>query len=582
MQIESFYHGTRNNWAYAYDEETVHLRLRTKRDDVEEVLAITGDKYDWDRFYAEYSMEKANSDAMFDYWQVEVKPEHKRFSYGFRIRAGTETLWMIESGVYSEQPYPPGGYYDLPYIHKNDLFKVPEWAKEAVFYQIFPDRFANGDPSNDPEYVQEWGGRPDLYNHFGGDLQGVADHLDYLVDLGINAIYFTPVFMAPSNHKYDTVDYRRVDPHFGSNELLKELVEKCHQNGIRVILDAVFNHCSERFPAFMDVQQHGANSKYAEWFHVNEYPLEVKDGIPTYDTFGFYGDMPKFNTANPEVKQYLLDVAEYWIREIGIDGWRLDVANEVDHHFWREFRQRVKAANPDAYIVGEVWSDSIMWLLGDQFDSVMNYPFSNKVLEFFSQSNTDGFAFANNMGYLLIRYPKQTSEVIFNLLCSHDTARVLTRVGEDKRRLKLCVVFLLTYIGTPCIFYGDEIGLKGGDDPDCRSCMEWNPDKRDNELFDFYKMLIHLRKENKVLQRGYFRFLKADPDDQRIIYERIDEELHFTIWMNNSEEHTVVSHPMETEDWQDALTSEEVRPSKGIMHIELEPFGYRILRRALK
>jgi glycosidase len=359
-------------------------------------------------------------------------------------------------------------------------------------------------------------------------------------------------------------------------------VEKCHQNGIRVILDAVFNHCSERFPAFMDVQQHGANSKYAEWFHVNEYPLEVRDGIPTYDTFGFYGDMPKFNTANPEVKKYLLDVAEYWIREIGIDGWRLDVANEVDHHFWREFRQRVKAANPDAYIVGEVWSDSIMWLLGDQFDSVMNYPFSNKVLEFFSQSNTDGFTFANNMGYLLIRYPKQTSEVIFNLLCSHDTARVLTRVGEDKRRLKLCVVFLLTYIGTPCIFYGDEIGLKGGDDPDCRSCMEWNPDKRDNELFDFYKMLIHLRKENKVLQRGYFRFLKADPDDQRIIYERIDEELHFTIWMNNSEEHTVVSHPMETEDWQDALTGEEVRPSKGIMHIKLDPFGYRILRRALK
>lgn len=582
MQLECFYHGTRNNWAYAYDADTVHLRVRTKRGDVETIVAVTGDKYDWDRFYAEYPMEVFASDALFDYWQTEVRPAFKRFSYGFRLQAGTETLWMTETGVYGEMPHPPGGYYDLPYIHEADLFTVPEWAKAAIFYQIMPDRFANGDSSNDPEDKAPWGEAPDLYRSYGGDLQGVMDHLDYLLDLGVTAIYFTPVFTAPSSHKYDTVDYMQVDPHFGTNDQLKQLVKLCHEKGLRVILDAVFNHCSEQFPHFLDVQKRGDKSPYADWFHVREYPLEVRDGIPTYDTFGFYGHMPKFNTAHPEVKQYLLGVAEYWVREIGIDGWRLDVANEIDHSFWREFRQTVKRANPEAYLVGEVWSDSIMWLLGDQFDSVMNYPFANKVLEFFSPGSMDGQTFSASMGHLLMRYPKQTSEVIFNMLGSHDTPRVLTRVGEDKRRLKLCVVFLLTYIGTPCIFYGDEVGLKGGDDPECRPCMEWDPDRRDNELFDFYTMLIHLRTEHPALRRGYFRFLKADPDDRRILYERIDEERHFTIWMNNTEEETVLEHPMDTSDWRDALTGEDVRPEGGTMRLQLEPLGYRILTRELK
>lgn len=180
-----------------------------------------------------------------------------------------------------------------------------------------------------------------------------------------------------------------------------------------------------------------------------------------------------------------------------------------------------------------------------------------------------------------MRYPQQTNEVIFNLLCSHDTPRVMSRVAEDKRRLKLCVVFLLTYMGTPCIFYGDEIGLTGDNDPDCRKCMEWDPEKQDRELYDFYKLLIGLRRGNEVLVNGAFRFLKADRGDQRIIYERIGSGEHFTVWMNNTEEATLLSHPMDTEDWCDALTGEEVRPVDGLMNIELEGFGYRILRRSL-
>jgi cyclomaltodextrinase len=421
MLRESFYHTSLSNWAYAYDKDTIHLRMRTKRNDVEQVTAITGDKYDWNRFNSEYEMFKISSDAMFDYWEAHIKPLYKRVSYGFRLCAGEECVWMIETGIYDEQPAPPGGYYDFPYIHETDMHTVPDWAKEAIFYQIMPERFANGDPSNDPQQTEPWGGQPTRDNFFGGDLQGIIDHLDYLVDLGINAIYLTPVFESPSNHKYDTVDYKNVDPHFGDNAILKQLVEECHDKGIRVMLDAVFNHCSVQFGPFQDVMKNGKSSKYADWFIIREYPLEVKDGIPTYDTFGFFENMPKFNTANPEVKAYLLEVAEYWIKEIHIDGWRLDVANEIDHVFWRDFRKIVKAANPEAYIVGEVWNDSLKWLMGDQFDSVMNYPFSDKVLEFFTGPDMDGSTFAASIGFLQMRYPQQTNEVIFNLLCSHDT-----------------------------------------------------------------------------------------------------------------------------------------------------------------
>ncbi|WP_010271010.1 alpha-glycosidase [Paenibacillus senegalensis] len=581
MNREAIYHGPKNLWAYAYNHDTVRLRVRTQRDDIEEVFIYTGDKYDWEKTALTHPMDKFASDAMFDYWEVAVKPTYRRISYAFQFKSGDETLWMTEDGFSYEEPAPPGGYFDYPYLHPIDSLTPPSWAKEAIFYQIFPERFANGDPGNDPEDVEPWGGKPTESNYFGGDLQGIIDKLDYLAELGINAIYLTPVFHASSNHKYDTKDYKQVDPHFGTNELLAELGEACHQKGIRVMLDAVFNHCGYEFPPFQDVLKHGKKSKYHDWFHVREFPLTVKDGIPTYDTFGFFEHMPKFNTANPEVRKYLLDVAEYWIKEIKLDGWRLDVANEVDHQFWRDFRKVVKEANPDAYIVGEVWNDSIMWLLGDQFDSVMNYPFANQVLDFFAEERMDAQTFANKIGALLVRYPKQANEVIFNLLCSHDTPRALTRCGGDKRKLKLSIVFLLTYMGTPCIFYGDEIGLQGDDDPDCRKCMEWEEKNQDRELFDFYRALIELRKNNRALREGDFRFLQAGEAERTLLYERLDEEKHFLIWMNNTEEEQQLSHPLKTNDWHDALSEEPVPVKDGYMSITLKPFDYRIVCRSL-
>ncbi|MBO9606067.1 MAG: alpha-glycosidase [Paenibacillaceae bacterium] len=581
MFWDCFYHSSHSNWAYAYDAETVHLRVRTKRDDIDSVTAVTGDKYDWERNRADIPMEKVFADPMFDYWEAAVRPPFRRLSYCFRMQAGDETAWLTEAGPRGDEPQGCDGFFDFPYIHEIDLGTPPEWAKEAVFYQIVPDRFANSNPDNDADDVTPWGEKPDAYRTFGGDLQGIIDKLDYLGELGVTAIYLTPIFESPSCHKYDTVDYRKVDPRFGDEKLLKRLVDDCHRRGIRVMLDGAFNHSSEHFFAFRDVVEKGDQSAYKDWYHVRSFPIEVKDGIPSYDTFGFFGHMPKLNTAHPEVRDYLLESAAYWLRDIGIDGWRLDAANEVDHHFWRHFRRMVKDINPDAYIVGEVWNDSLKWLLGDQFDSVMNYPFSRSAMGYFSPAGMDGHTFAGSIGSLLVRYPQQKNEVIFNLLCSHDTPRLHDCVGMDKRRVKLAVVFLMTYIGTPCIFYGDEIGLTGADNLECRKCMEWDPAKQDRELFDFYRLLIALRKEHPALRRGRFRFLKADRDDSRIVYERLDEGQHFVVWMNNTEEPTTLSHPMETDDWRDALSGEAAPAADGRMDIELEPLGYRILYRNL-
>ncbi|WP_251038189.1 alpha-glycosidase [Paenibacillus albidus] len=576
IQLECLHHVPHSNWAYLYDKDTFHLRVRTKADNVNEVIAVIGDKYDWNTYHHEQKMLKVATDQFFDYWEVSVKPEHRRFSYGFRFHSGDETVWMIETGIFRQQPEPPGGYYDRPYIHEIDLFSAPEWAKSAIFYQIMPERFANGDPDNDPKEISIWGEKPATESFFGGDIQGIIDHLDYLADLGITAIYLTPIFEAPSNHKYDTTDYKKVDPHFGDLELLKTFVKAAHSRQIRVVLDAVFNHISAKSPQFRDVIEQGELSKFAGWFHIHSYPVEVREGNPNYDAFGFFAQMPKLNTSNPETREFLLDIAGYWLQEVGIDGWRLDVANEIDHAFWRDFRKLVKDINPEAYIIGEVWNDSLRWLQGDQFDSVMNYPLSDRLIEYIRNSELDARTFAAHIGHLLMRYPQQGNEVLFNLLASHDTPRILTLLEGDSQKLKLAIAFLFTFTGTPCIFYGDEIGLEGEADPDCRKCMIWEKEKQNRDLFECYKLLIHLRKEFPALRTGHFRFLKAEEQERPFVYERRDEHSHFTIWMNPSEQLVSLSLALEGR-WRDALNGEPVDAAEDHLQVHLKPFCFKIL-----
>ncbi|GIP23462.1 alpha-glycosidase [Paenibacillus sp. J22TS3] len=577
MLLEAVYHRPKLNWAYAYDKENIHLRIRTKKGDLTQVYAWTGDKYAWDRTRELVPMRVLASDELFDYWECNVKPPYRRLKYGFLLQKGSEKMWMTEYEFTPEMPPNPDRLFEIPYINPADVFTPPAWVKDAVFYQIFPERFANGDTSNDPEGTLPWGGKPERDNFFGGDLQGVIDHLDHLSELGITAIYFTPLFAATTNHKYDTEDYMKIDPQFGDAETLKKLVKLCHERGIKILLDAVFNHSGGTFAPFLDVKKNGEASKYKDWFHVNSFPLEVKDDIPTYDTFSFEPHMPKLNTGNPEVRDYLLGVAEYWIKEVGVDGWRLDVANEVDQSFWRDFRKVVKKANPDAYILGEIWHESSPWLQGDQFDAVMNYPFTFAVTDFIVNGTLDASGFASALAVQLSRYPQQASEVAFNLLDSHDTARLLTLCDGNKDKMKLAAVTLLTYLGTPCIYYGDEIGMDGGPDPDCRKCMVWEPENQDHDMFAFYKRLIQIRKDLPALRSGSIKFLSAGEGESKLAYERYLDGETVIVMINNDSTIQSIELDVYENSWKDEFTGQTLEAQRGKLSVRLPAYGFAVL-----
>lgn len=405
---------------------------------------------------------------------------------------------------------------------------TPDWVKDAVFYEIFPDRFARSKRVVQPTNLEAWDARPTTYGFKGGDLLGVAEHLDYLQDLGINAIYFTPIFQSTANHRYHTHDYFRVDPLLGGDSALHELLNRAHRRNIRVIIDGVFNHASRGFYQFNHSLENGAASPYLDWFYIKGFPLHAYEGKPVnYEAWWGIPALPKFNTAQPAVREFIYDVAQYWLKQ-GIDGWRLDVPGEInDDAFWREFRARVKTVNPDAYIVGEIWHDAQRWLRGDQFDAVMNYLITRAAIGFFIGANKDdslvsgagyapvpdldasGFAYAVNN--ILGLYDQQISQAQMNLLDSHDTARFLSIAKGDANTLRLATLFQMTYPGAPCIYYGDEIGMLGGKDPDCRRAFPWeHPEKWDNMLRQYVKACIALRKKHPALRTGRFQFVYAE------------------------------------------------------------------------
>ncbi|NNV06147.1 alpha-glycosidase [Geobacillus sp. C56-T2] len=582
MFKEAVYHRPTDNFAYAYDERTLHLRLRTKKGDVDKVELLHGDPYEWRNGAWQFEtmpMKKTGSDEWFDYWLAEVQPPYRRLRYGFVLHAGEETLVYTEKGFYLTPPADDTAYYFcFPFLHDVDSFHAPEWVKDTVWYQIFPDRFANGNPAINPEGVRPWGSEdPTPTSFFGGDLQGIIDHLDYLVDLGISGIYLTPIFRAPSNHKYDTADYLEIDPHFGDKETLKTLVKRCHEKGIRVMLDAVFNHCGYEFAPFQDVLKNGESSPYKDWFHIRDFPLQ-SEPRPNYDTFAFVPQMPKLNTAHPDVRRYLLDVATYWIRECDIDGWRLDVANEIDHEFWREFRRAVKAQKPDVYILGEIWHDAMPWLRGDQFDAVMNYPVADAALRFFAKEEINAREFAERLMRVLHSYPATVNEAAFNLLGSHDTPRILTVCGEDVRKAKLLFLFQLTFTGSPCIYYGDEIGMTGGNDPGCRKCMIWDDDKQHRGLYEHVKQLIALRRQYRALRRGHIAVLHADEQTNQLVYEKTDGDETVVIIINRSNQAADIPLPFNAKQKRlvNLLTGERWAAEADGLSVSLPAYGFAL------
>jgi len=406
--------------------------------------------------------------------------------------------------------------------------QTPDWVRDAVFYQIFPDRFAKSERVPKASNLQPWGAPPTGHAYQGGDLLGVVERLDYLADLGINAIYFNPIFRSGSNHRYHTHDYYQVDPMLGGNAALRELLDAAHARGIRVVLDGVFNHASRGFFQFHDILENGPDSAYLDWFHVEEWPLHpYGGGKANYGAWWGNRALPKFNTDTPAVRRFLWDVARYWI-DFGIDGWRLDVPQEIDDdEFWREFRRVVKAANPDAYIVGEIWGEAERWLQGDQYDAVMNYGVARAALGLFAAETLDreyrpggfkltplrGRAFSHQIERLLALYPEAITQVQLNLLDSHDTARFVNQAGGDREALRLSLLLLMVLPGAPCIYYGTEVGMTGGPDPDCRRAFPWHDEAAwDRDLLDFTRRAIALRKAHPALRRGRYETLYAHED----------------------------------------------------------------------
>jgi glycosidase len=370
---------------------------------------------------------------------------------------------------------------------------------DAVFYQIFPERFCNGSQENDPPGVRPWDDLPSPHNFFGGDLQGVTQKLDYLQDLGITALYLNPIFRAATNHKYDTHDYYQVDPAFGGNAALLQLVAECHRRGMRVILDGVFNHCGEGFFAFRDVKEKGAASPYAAWFTAHAYPLRA-DPL-SYMVCGDAPYLPKLNHANPAVQAYLLDVARYWLAEAGIDGWRLDVPFKISIDFWQRFREVVKAANQQAYLVGEVWREAGPWVNGGPFDGVTNYRLRDLLLDYCLNFTLDAEDFAYELLTLQGAHGPAAAGML-NLLGSHDTARILTLLKGDIQRLRIALILLFTQPGAPLVYYGDEVGMLGENDPDCRRPMAWEPARQNRTVQEIFRILIRARKEHPAMRRA--------------------------------------------------------------------------------
>lgn len=407
---------------------------------------------------------------------------------------------------------------------------TPDWVKDAVFYQIFPDRFAKSDQLAKPNNIEAWDSPPTSQGYKGGDLLGVLEHLDHIQALGATAIYFCPIFQSACNHRYHTHDYYQVDPLLGGNDAFLELLAECHRRGLKVVLDGVFNHASRGFFQFNDILENGPHSAWLDWFIIHDWPLSAYSGDQpaNYAAWWNMRALPKLNTDNPQVREFIMRVAEHWLR-LGIDGWRLDVPAEITTPgFWEEFRQRVKAINPEAYIVGEIWEPAPDFLRGDRFDAVMNYLFTDTALAFTGgprvrpdiiggkaykpDMNLDAQGYAQRIEWILNLYPWEIQLAQLNLLDSHDASRAITLCGGDWDSVHLATLLLMTYPGAPSIYYGDEIGLEGGGpDHEIRRTFPWDrPEAWKLDVLKFHHDLVALRKAHPALRRGTYHTLYAE------------------------------------------------------------------------
>lgn len=510
-----------SEYAFALDDTHYIFRLRTGKGEAESVRFYYADRAVMTPKlqFAPLPMEKFRTDRYFDWYEIRLETRFERIAYYFELQNSVETLFYYGDCYEMAGTPTRADYFQLPFNHRADRFAAPAWTRDAVVYNIFPDSFAAG------KRLAPNGAPPCR----GGTVRGVTENLDYIASLGFNCIYLNPIFAARSYHRYDTLDYYRIDPHMGAEDDLRDLVRRAHALGIRVILDGVFNHVSSDHPFFRDVLEKGRASRYYSCFYaLPETPrLPAAGELPGYTCFSYVADMPKTNTADPFLRQYFCDVGAYWVRKFDVDGWRLDVANELDDGFLRAFRASVKAAKSDALIVGEVWENAAHYLGGDMLDSAMNYDFRRYCRRFFAEQTVDAETFDTNVSTLLLRYNENALFAQLNLLDSHDVSRFLSLCGGKTERMELAVLLQMTFPGMPCVFYGDEKGLCGESEPEYRRPMAWDAS---SPLEEVYRRMIALRKTHPALRYGSFHTELACGGVYR--YSRVWNGTKITVAMN--------------------------------------------------
>lgn len=511
MNKQAVLHIPDSQYCHPINRNTVELRLRVSaEDEFDGVTAVYGNKYVYHVTRSEVSLEKSYSDGNFDYYTITLQLKDVRLVYIFVLEQEGKKYYFSEDGITERYDFDKAYYnaFQLPYINTADIMPVVDWMRGAVFYNIFVDRFYRGNREKDDSYINmEWGEIPHPKSFAGGDIKGIMQKLDYLDGLGVTAVYLTPIFCSVSNHKYDIYDYFEIDPQFGSKQDLQELVDEAHRRGMRIVLDAVFNHCSEKLPQFADVKEKGRRSAYFDWFLIDgDKPDPAKCN---YQCFGFCNYMPKFNTSNPQVQEYLREIAVYWVKNFDIDGWRLDVSDEVSHDFWRVLRKAVKAVKPDCAIIGENWHDAHPFLCGDQYDGIMNYALTKACLDYFAYGNFGAKEFADKLNALYMRNSDQANRMMMNLLDSHDTHRFysLSNKSTDALICGLSVIFM--HPGAAGVYYGTEIPLEGGYDPDCRRAMDWNAVRGNTPVKEIISRLSKIRR-HEAIRYGGVRFYAKD------------------------------------------------------------------------
>lgn len=495
MNEHAICHIPESKYCFAVGTRAVKLRLRIDKNDMpHSVQVVYGGKYDFATNQKIAEMSRCYVDRLYAYYEAVLKLDDLRLTYVFRILDNDKTLYFSEDGLTDSYDFELNYYncFQYAYVNECDVHLPVSWMSNAVFYQIFVDRFNIGNTDKDMSYVNLlWGDLPNSKSFAGGDLRGIEEKLDYIKGLGVTALYLTPIFTSSSNHKYNISDYFNVDPHFGNNGDLIKLIKSAHSKGIKVVLDAVFNHCSEELKEFQDVIKNGRKSKYYDWFIINS------DEPFTYECFATCDYMPKFNTSNKEVQDYLISIALYWLNNFDIDGWRLDVSDEVSHEFWRRFRLAVKAVKKDCVLIGENWHDANVYLQGDQFDSIMNYAFTKACLDFYAFDNFDVYQFADKLNEILMRNTDAVNAMMLNLLDSHDTYRFITHVnGEDK--LLSAIALLFFFVGTPCVYYGTEYAMQGSYDPDSRRTFDWKTEEKETAEKTLMRFLSKIKTSGKL------------------------------------------------------------------------------------